>query len=397
MRVLYLGANLRMHLSTHAAIELRGLGLKSGLEQAGVEVVPLMAGDQVNHVEARAVYHKGLKQVLPAFLTNALRDVYEIFYDWRLYHKIAPTVRDLHPDVILQKHARYGQVGIRLGRRYGLPVFLDDITPVWEGERYGNRSLKLIARATRKKVFSRASGLIAVSPEMERQLLSEGVSAERIHFVPNGVDCALFDPDGTAMQIRRRYGLEGKLVVGYVGAFAGWHKVDLLLEAAPAVLEAVPEAHFLMVGDGSSDEFKRATHALGLSEHFTFPGGVAHSEVPLYLNAMDMTVLPGTLQYMSPMKIYEYMAMGKPVVAPSGNLITEAVVTPNETGLLFESGNKDSLAKVIVLLLKEHELRQQMGGKARKLVQENFTWFHQVQNLIEAFNVSLGLSASSSI
>lgn len=83
----------------------------------------------------RSVYKKALKRFLPQRITGALRDIYEIYFDAKLFHIIEPQVRNIKPDIILQKHCRYGQVGVRLGRKYHIPVFLDDITPVWEGEK----------------------------------------------------------------------------------------------------------------------------------------------------------------------------------------------------------------------------------------------------------------------
>jgi len=394
MRVLYLGANLRMRLSSHAAPEIRGRGLKQGLEQAGVEVIPLMAGDEINMEVSRTAYSKGLKRFLPRGIAGALRDGYEIILDRRFYRAVETRVRDMRPDIILQKHSRYGQVGVRLGRKYGAPVFLDDITPVWEGEQYGDRSLKLIARRIRKKVFSQASGLIAVSPEMETQLQSEGIPSHRIHFVPNGVDCTLFNPDTTSMAMRQKYGLVNKIVIGYVGGFAPWHKLDLLVRVAISVTQSMPEVRFLLVGDDRGRQVENMVHEHALADRVILSGGVPHSEVPSYINAMDIAVLPSTLNYMSPMKIYEYMAMRKPVIAPSGNSITEAVVIPYQNGLLFEAGSQDSLKDAIITLAKDPELAQKMGAQAREFVQSNFTWYHQVRSLVEAFQAALALSVS---
>jgi glycosyltransferase involved in cell wall biosynthesis len=116
--------------------------------------------------------------------------------------------------------------------------------------------------------------------------------------------------------------------------------------------------------------------------------------VPLYLNAMDITVLPRTLPYMSPMKIYEYMAMGKPVIAPNKNLLVEEVVIPNQYGLLFEAENTDSMKNAIMTLVVDPGLRQRMGEKARKRAQDSYTWNQQAANLIQAFQLALPSSVN---
>jgi glycosyltransferase involved in cell wall biosynthesis len=348
-----------------------------------------MSGDHIDNHNARMVYRKQLKGVLPQSITGALRDMYEIIVDHRFYRVADALLKDNRPDIILQKHSRYGRVGVRLGRRYNIPVFLDDITPVWEGEIYNDRRLKRIARYIRKEVFSLASGLIAVSREMETQLQSEGIPCHKIHYVPNGVDCDLFNPDTTSLEIRRRYKLEKKVVVGYVGGFQQWHRLDFLINAASTLIDMVPNIHFILVGDDKDRRVQQMVQERALADRFTFSGGVPHSEVPLYLNAMDITILPSTLPYMSPMKIYEYMAMGKPVVAPDKNSIVETTVIPNHTGLIFEAEDASSMKYAIMTLAVNPELRQKMGEEARKSVLNKSTWYHQVSDLIEVFQSAL--------
>lgn len=389
MRVLYIGANLRMHLAAPSGNTQHALGIKQGLEQAGVQVIPFMAGDHVNLEKPRSVYKKALKRFLPQRITGALRDIYEIYFDAKLFHIIEPQVRNIKPDIILQKHCRYGQVGVRLGRKYHIPVFLDDITPVWEGEKINDRGLKFIARYIRKKVFSQASGLIAVSPDMQAQLKSENIPEDRILLVPNGVDCDLFDPDMTSLEVRTRFGLIDKVVVGYAGLFAAYHNLDFLIRTTNFISQSIPNIHFLLVGDIRDGELRDMARELGIEDRFTITGRVPHIEVPLYLNAMDICVLPGTLPYMSPLKIYEYMAMGKPVIAPNGNSTTETVIIPNKNGLLFEAGNENSLAKAIILLAKKPELMREMGAESRRFVKSNFTWYHQTKGLFHAFEAAL--------
>ena len=388
MRVLYLGANLRMRQFMPGSQTIRALGLKLGLEQSGVQVIPLMAGDQINIEEVRTVYSKGLKRFLPQKITGALRDIYEIYFDWKLSQITEPQILKIKPDIILQKHSRYGQIGVRMSCKYHIPVFLDDITPVWEGEKFNDRSLKLTARYIRKKVFSQATGLIAVSPAMEAQLRSENIHNDRIILVPNGVDCDLFDPDVAMEEVRQKYGLSNKIVVGYVGIFADYHRIDLLIRAACCVAQSIPSIHFLLVGNYRDEKLKDMARAYEMENRITFTGPVPHAQVPAYINAMDFCVVPAALSYMSPMKIYEYMAMRKPVIAPTRNSISEAMVFPNKNGLLFEAGDENSLADAITTLASNLEMVKELGAEARRFVQNNFTWYHQTQNLLKAFEVA---------
>ena len=101
MRVLYLGANLRMRMSVPTGNTQHAFGIKLGLEQAGHQFVPLMAGDQVDTQHARKFYKKQLKRFLPQGITGALRDMYEIVLDRRFYSVVESRLQDIHPDILL--------------------------------------------------------------------------------------------------------------------------------------------------------------------------------------------------------------------------------------------------------------------------------------------------------
>ena len=347
-----------------------------------------MAGDQLKAEPSRAFYSKWIKGFVPAQLAAALRDMVEIYLDRKLYDALEQDISRAQPEIILQKHTRYGQAGVRLARKLGIPIFLDDITPVWEGEVYNDRSLKPIARLIRKRVFSQASGLIAVSPEMVKQLRAEGIPEHKIIFVPNGVDCRLFDPDATPNGLRQELGLSGKIVAGYVGLLAEYHKIDLLIKAACRVVKSVPDIHFLLVGNLRNGKFKEMAEAHGIADRFTFTGVVQHEQVPAYIKAMDFCLIPATLAYMSPMKIYEYMSMQKPVIAPLGNTISEMMVHSGKEGLLFSADDEAALADAIILLAQNPEYTRELGIEARKRIQNQYTWYHQTKELVKAFDAA---------
>jgi glycosyltransferase involved in cell wall biosynthesis len=390
MRVLYLGANLRMQIASHSGFAIRARELLTALEELGVETIPFAAGDQTDNVRAQTVYRRTLSRFLPRTVTAAMRDLYEIWNDEKFYRLAETRLQRTHPDAIVQQDDRYSRAGVKLGRKYRLPVFLDDVVPIWESEQYSKRSFKSLARFMRRRAFSQADGLIAVSWGMVKQLRSEGIPEGKIHLIPNGVDCQRFSPDVDAGGIKDKYALKGKIVVGYAGGFMPWHALDLLIRAAVGVTRAEPCVHFLLLGDSEiRPQLEALTQQLGVEEHFTFPGLVPHPEVPSYLGAMDITVLPATLEYMSPIKIFEYMAMKKPVIAPKGNYTIEELVIPDQTGLLFQAGNEQDLSHTITLLAKDADLRQRMGHECRTFVLNNHTWRHQGAKLIEAMQQAL--------
>ena len=135
--------------------------------------------------------------------------------------------------------------------------------------------------------------MVAVSGVLRDQLLASGVSPGRAHVLHNGVDTDRFRPDIPGLEVRARLGLDGKVVIGFVGSFAAYHGVDLFLEAAARVAQANPDVVFLLVGgrkgnlryEGLRAETGRAVRPGAV----VFAGEVPHTEIPGWIAAMDAT------------------------------------------------------------------------------------------------------------
>src|SRR5262249_9507663 len=150
-------------------------------------------------------------------------------------------------------------------------------------------------------------------------LTDGGIAPERVRILPNAVDTERFCPDVDGIPIRRRLNLEGQLVIGFAGTFKPWHGLDLLLEAFGTFHTMAPSSHLLLIGDGplkaSMDDMVRRA---GLEQAATFVGSIAHEEMPTYLAAVDIAIAPYPALdsfYYSPLKLFEYMAMGRAIVA----------------------------------------------------------------------------------
>src|SRR5262249_31727739 len=148
-----------------------------------------------------------------------------------------------------------------------------------------------------------------------------------IRVTPNAIDPQRFDPERTAgASVRARLGPEDRVVIGFVGRFATWHGMDLLAAVIPPVLEKHPEAAFLLVGDGRErPAVEQAVAAAGFAGRVRFTGEVPHAEVAGYLAAMDVGVMPHSNPFGSPVKIFEYMAMGVVPVGPRLGPLEEAI------------------------------------------------------------------------
>jgi glycosyltransferase involved in cell wall biosynthesis len=242
-----------------------------------------------------------------------------------------------------------------------------------------------LARWTERRIWRRADLLVTVSRALQRHVERAGVAPGKVRLLPNAVDARLFHPDaGNERRLRRRLRLDGRFVVGFTGSFKIWHGVDVLLEAFARLHGEDSSCHLLLVGDGPMRAaLERDTRRLGLEQAVTFAGAVPHDEVPGYLTVMDVAVAPypalGDFYY-SPLKLYEYMAAGRPVVASRIGQVAE-VVRDGATGLLYEPGDGAELVRCLRRLRGDERLRAELAGNARIACAEN-SWSRSAARVV---------------
>src|SRR5205085_9988044 len=229
-----------------------------------------------------------------------------------------------------------------------------------------------------------------VSDAQRRELVAAGVDAARVVVNPNGVDVEAFHPDCGGRELREQLGIQDRVVVGFTGTFGPWHGAPVLADAATRVKDS--RCHFLFIGDG--DE-RPATESLiaaaGKKDRATFTGRVAHGHVAAYLDACDILVSPhvpptdGSEFFGSPTKLFEYLAMARPVVASRLGQITDIIID-GDNGLLVEPNDAAALARAIERLAKDEALRRRLGATARQTAVARYTWRHNAARVFEAID-----------
>jgi glycosyltransferase involved in cell wall biosynthesis len=231
----------------------------------------------------------------------------------------------------------------------------------------------------------RAQQVICISEVLKGYLMRYGVPALKLQVIPNGVDHHAFAPGDPDKNLQERLALQHRVVIGYIGSFEFFAGVPGFMTMAKAICEADRRVVFFFVGEGTARlEIQHRANALGLQEHFRFIGRVPHDQVPAYLRVMDIVVSPYRHEYLfynSPMKLLEYMAMGKATVSTALGQIKE-VVDDGVNGMLYEPGNYDSMRAKLLELVRTPKLRQQLGINARKTMERNWTWDLQAARLV---------------
>ena len=285
-------------------------------------------------------------------------------------------------DLIYERHALFAYGAMEWAAAHGVPSVLEVNAPLI-AEQAQHRVLALAeqAKACAVRAMQAASVVIGVSPEVARY--AKALGAKHPHVVPNGVNPARF-PATTAP--------EGPFTIGFLGTLKPWHDVSTLIEAFTILRrDKVADARLMIVGEGPEREALQAQIAShGLQDACHFTGALAAAEVPGALAHMHVAVAPysgNQAFYFSPLKIYEYMAAGLPVVASCVGHLPD-VVADGQTGLLCEPDAAASLAERLAQLVEDPALRERLAQTARAQVLADHTWEGVAQRV-------LGLAAFS--
>jgi glycosyltransferase involved in cell wall biosynthesis len=328
---------------------------------------------------AVSAYRTATRRVLPRRWALVLRDAGRWAHARSHGRRVAAAAAEQGADVIFETQVHFSNSGARAARITGLPLVLDDCSPSSEEVMLGS-GLPGLAHRLLKRPARTAAVVVAVSQALRQRLIEEGISPEKICVVPNGVDLAAYE-DIDRPAARARLGLSDRFVIGFVGSFQPWHRVELLVEAF-AHLAYDRRVHLLLVGNGPGRESAlTAARRLGVRHRVTVIGAVQPSEVPELICSLDVGVLPGSNDYGHPMKVLEYAAAGLARVAPDLAPVRE-IIQPGVTGLLFPPGDVSALASALTRLMTDDNLRQRLGERARSHVSVGASWKDRARALV---------------
>jgi glycosyltransferase involved in cell wall biosynthesis len=331
-------------------------------------------------------------QIQPLAILDFFDELQLIHYNLRFIHRLGAIVRQFRPSLIYQRHAIFNCAGGAIAGRYDIPMILEaNDSEVWIKKHWSRLLFEDLGTRCEALALQLADRVAVVSTGVEEQLGHYGIEKERYLLNPNGVDPEEFRPDIDGAPIREQYGLAGHIVVGFIGSFTRWHGVETLFDAAVSSIQRESTLRFLMIGEGDlRSALQRRAADLGLEQSIIFTGLVPHSDAPRYLAASDILVSPhlgfddGTKFFGSPTKLFEYMAMGKPIIASRLEQIGE-VIRDGENGLEMMPGNASQLADQILDFARDRELRTRLGAAARQEVVQRYTWKANVDRILKSF------------
>lgn len=420
--VLYLNANLWFGVKAGGSVGHIS-GVVNGLIEGGYPVEFVSAGGRLL-VREPATY---TPLVPPEHFGMPWEyNFYRFHFDVVEQVRRIAAVRDL--GFIYQRLSICNFSGVELSRHLGKPLIMEyNGSEVWVAKNWGQplRTQEL-AEKVEQVNLRHAHLIVTVSDVLRDELIERGIPPERIVTFPNCIDPATFDPArftaGEIASLRRRHGIvPDAIVTTFVGTFGQWHGASVLAAAIRRLLDThgpwavANKLHFLFVGDGL--KMPEVREVLGRhvdGPHVTLAGLVPQDQAPLYLAASDILSSPhvpnrdGSRFFGSPTKLFEYMAMGKPIIASDldqigevlgGSICAGALPAASEQpsgsspALLAVPGSAAEIVESVRFLVERPDWRRALGVNARRLALDKYTWRHHVMAIIERAQ-RLGLATS---
>ncbi len=300
------------------------------------------------------------------------------------------------PDVLYERFNLYQPAGLWLKRLVGIPMLLEVNAPL-RTERGLERPIacQRLASWSERIVIQGADRVLPVSRSLARLLESIGVPSDRIAVVPNGADPL---PSGRILpesEAKGLLGLLGRTVIGFVGFVRPWHKLDWAVDLVSRE-GSRRNLHLLLVGDVAEGSEIASLATSGLEGCVTVTGAVAPHEVAAYLAAVDVAIQPGGTEYASPIKIFEYMAQARAIVAPDTENIRE--ILDETCALLYQPNDPTAFCRAVMRLCDDPGERHTLGRAARqRLLDMSLTWKHAAERVRSIALEAVAASANSSI
>jgi PEP-CTERM/exosortase A-associated glycosyltransferase len=311
--------------------------------------------------------------------------------------RLAEVAERVRPDVL---HAHSPVLNafpaLRVGRRFGIPVVYE-VRAFWEdaavdhgthrewGPRYR------VIRAMETFALRRADHVTTICEGLRRDIVDRGIAPGKVTVIPNAVDVDAFrlggEPDPA---LKARLGLDGKVVVGFIGSFYAYEGLDLLLEALPAIQRELPQARVLLVGGGPHEAaLKRQAAAFGIADQVLFVGRMPHAEIARYYDLIDVLVYPRHSQRLTelvtPLKPLEAMAQGRVLVASDVGGHRE-LIDDGKTGVLFRAESAEALARAVTTVVRDRAKSSSLRAQGRRFVERERSWAASVARYRPVFD-----------
>jgi len=356
------------------------MGMVAGFRKLGhlVKIIGPPGTDPESHPQFSSSYHQGSLRVLWKIICEHVPEIFfeflEIVYNFYSFFRLLIFLKANKVDFIYERYALFQFGGVAAACLNKLPIVLE-VNDSALVDRSRPLKSKKMAVWFERRIFKNAHVLVTISNYFKKRILSYNIHSGKVHVLPNAINPDILNPqryEGYA--VKKNYHLESRFIIGFVGLFVPWHGLLVLLDVFAKLAAKNDSMHLLLVGDGPERaKIEGRIAEMDLKDKVTITGYVLHNRVPAFIKSFDVAVMPNSNEHGSPMKIFEYMSMARPIVAPSYSPIQEVLVD-GKNALLFEPNDEKGLCLALETLIDDEELRRRLGENGRRDVLAKHTW-----------------------
>jgi glycosyltransferase involved in cell wall biosynthesis len=356
----------------------------SSLKSLGHEIImvePASISDK-NFGESSS-FVRTIRDYMPGLFHELLEFGY-CFFD---FFKLLIVIIKTKPDCIYERYNLFFPSGIWAKKIFRLPFVLEVNAPLYyERDKNEGISAKQLASWSERYVWCSADHVLPVTKVLASMVKEKNVEENKITVIPNAVNKTRFPwPTLNAIDIIREYQLDDKLVLGFTGFVRDWHGLDKVIEGIS--FHKDKNWHLLIVGDGPvREKLQQQAEDLDVLDRVTITGVVSRERMPKYISVFDIALQPDVVSYASPLKLFEYMASGKAILAPMRNNIME-ILTDGEDCLFFDPERKGDFIAKLEQLCQSPETIKQLGKSALETVdKKRLYWLENAKKIMSVFD-----------
>jgi glycosyltransferase involved in cell wall biosynthesis len=328
-------------------------------------------------------------EIITLLMPRFLYELIEIFYNFYGYFKLKNEIKIFKPDFIYERYSSFNFCGVLVAKHTGTKICLEVNAPLhMEKIKFERLIFKRLSKFIENWVCNNATTCIVISSPLKEILVKQGVRREKLNVIINGINPDHFKKVGKNT-IRKKYKIPEKaVIIGVVAWFRKWHGLDLLIKTCyKNSLFQFKKVYLLLLGDGPAvPECKAYVKEKCIEKYVIFAGAIERERIAEHIDAFDIALQPRVTNYACPMKIIEYLAMGKAIIAPDQENIRE-ILTDRKNALLFKPDDMDDLCSKIHTILKYPNYKRELSKNALKTIKEKkLTWIENADRAIDLIN-----------
>ncbi|WNC68462.1 glycosyltransferase [Thalassotalea nanhaiensis] len=319
----------------------------------------------------------GIVTKLKKLLPQALYEMLELSYSIWIFIKLAVAIKTFKPDFIYERYNLYQPAGIWASKLFNIPIMLEVNAPlVYERRKYSGLALTWLATKIERYTWQNATHTLPVSRVLADYLIKAGVKEKNITVIHNGVNKHFLE---SLTPITSHEDKE-EIIIGFVGFIHRWHGLDKAIEAIAK--HKKKSLKLICIGDGDIlPELKQQAENLGIKEKVIFTGLLNRKQTLEQIKQFDIALQPNVTHYASPLKLFEYMAVGCLIIAPDCDNIKE--ILTDESALLFNKNVKsDFVVKLNCAVEKFNTLINKRFEGRESLNRNSFIWQENTKNIV---------------